>query len=84
MAGLTGWHLVIPLVVVTALVDPGRPSDAARGLGRSTRIRRAELPGFAEPHRVAGAPGEGPAATGIGARSRPVGASSNGDRQCST
>jgi hypothetical protein len=84
MAGLTGWHLVMPLVAVAALFVAWRPDDSTRRLGRSARLVRADLSRFAEAHQVGCAPDERPTATGIGALPNRAGGSRNGGRGCST
>jgi sec-independent protein translocase protein TatA len=38
-----GWHLVVLLVVVIVLFGSKRLPDAARGVGRSLRILKAEV-----------------------------------------
>jgi sec-independent protein translocase protein TatA len=38
-----GWHLVVLLVVVILLFGSKRLPDAARGVGRSLRILKAEV-----------------------------------------
>ena len=44
MRGLfEGWHLVILLVLILLLFGAKRLPDAARGLGRSMRIFKAEI-----------------------------------------
>lgn len=44
MRGLfEGWHLVILLIVVIVLFGAKRLPDAARGVGRSLRILKAEV-----------------------------------------
>ena len=43
MRALEPWHLVVLLVVVAVLFGGKRLPDAARGLGRSMRIFKAEM-----------------------------------------
>lgn len=43
MAGLTGWHLVILVVVVVLLFGAQRLPGMARALGQSARIFKAEM-----------------------------------------
>lgn len=43
MAGLTGWHLVILLVVVVLLFGAQRLPGMARALGQSARIFKGEM-----------------------------------------
>ncbi len=38
-----GWHLVVLLIVVIVLFGSKRLPDAARGVGRSLRILKAEV-----------------------------------------
>lgn len=38
-----GWHLVILLIVIIVLFGAKRLPDAARGVGRSLRILKAEV-----------------------------------------
>ncbi|MFN8081717.1 MAG: Sec-independent protein translocase subunit TatA [Kineosporiaceae bacterium] len=38
-----GWHLVVLLIVVIVLFGAKRLPDAARGVGRSLRILKAEV-----------------------------------------
>jgi TatA/E family protein of Tat protein translocase len=42
MAGLTGWHLLILLVVVVLLFGAKRLPDMARAVGQSMRILKAK------------------------------------------
>lgn len=43
MAGLTGWHLVILIVVVVLLFGARRLPDMARAVGQSARIFKQEI-----------------------------------------
>jgi len=43
MAGLSGWHLVILLVVVVLLFAAKRLPDMARAVGQSVRIFKGEM-----------------------------------------
>lgn len=43
MAGLTGWHLVILIVVVVLLFAARRLPDMARAVGQSARIFKHEI-----------------------------------------
>lgn len=43
MAGLTGWHLVILIVVVVLLFSAKRLPDMARAVGQSARIFKHEI-----------------------------------------
>lgn len=43
MAGLSGWHLVILLVVVVLLFCAKRLPDMARAVGQSVRIIKGEM-----------------------------------------
>ena len=43
MAGLTGWHLVILIVVVVLLFSTKRLPDMARAVGQSARILPHEI-----------------------------------------
>jgi sec-independent protein translocase protein TatA len=43
MAGLTGWHLLILLVVVVLLFGAKRLPDMARAVGQSMRILKGEM-----------------------------------------
>ena len=43
MAGLSGWHLVILLVVVVLLFGAKRLPDMARAVGQSVRIFKGEM-----------------------------------------
>lgn len=45
MAGLTGWHLLILLVVVVLLFGAKRLPDMARAVGQSMRIFKGEIKG---------------------------------------
>lgn len=47
MAGLTGWHLVILLVVIMLLFGAKRLPDMARAVGQSARIFKGEMKGTA-------------------------------------
>ena len=48
MRALEPWHLIVLLVVVLLLFGSKRLPDAARGLGRSLRIFKAETKGLRE------------------------------------
>jgi len=43
MAGLSGWHLVILLVVVVLLFAAKRLPDMARAVGQSVRIFKGQI-----------------------------------------
>ncbi|MGH3796929.1 MAG: Sec-independent protein translocase subunit TatA [Pseudonocardiaceae bacterium] len=43
MEGLTGWHLVILLVVVVLLFGSKRLPEMARAVGQSARILKSEM-----------------------------------------
>jgi sec-independent protein translocase protein TatA len=43
MAGLSGWHLVILLVVVVLLFGAKRLPDMARAVGQSVRVFKGEM-----------------------------------------
>jgi sec-independent protein translocase protein TatA len=73
MAGLSGWHLVILLVVVVLLFAAKRLPDMARAVGQSVRIFKGEMNATAveehpqfrdlhrEPHRASNNPRTPPA-----------------------
>ena len=46
--GLQGWHIIVVAVVLVVLFGAKRLPDAARSLGRSMRILKAETKGLAE------------------------------------
>jgi sec-independent protein translocase protein TatA len=48
MGALRPWHIAILVVVLILLFGAKRLPDAARGLGRSMRILKAETKGLAE------------------------------------
>jgi sec-independent protein translocase protein TatA len=48
MAGLKAWHIAVLVVVLLLLFGAKRLPDAARGLGRSLRIFKAETKGLLE------------------------------------
>jgi sec-independent protein translocase protein TatA len=48
MAGLRPWHLLVVVVVLVLLFGAKRLPDAARSLGRSLRILKAETRGLAD------------------------------------
>src|SRR2546430_9314294 len=50
MAGLSGWHLLILLVVVVLLFGAKRLPDVARAVGQSVRIFKGEMNTTAEEH----------------------------------
>jgi len=43
LRGLEGWHLIVLIALVAILFGSKRLPDAARGLGRSMRILKAEV-----------------------------------------
>jgi sec-independent protein translocase protein TatA len=43
MAGLTGWHLLILVVVLVLLFGAKRLPDMARAVGQSARIFKGEI-----------------------------------------
>lgn len=48
MGGLQPWHIIVVVVVLILLFGAKRLPDAARALGRSARILKAETKGLAE------------------------------------
>ena len=48
MGALKPWHIAVLVVVLILLFGAKRLPDAARGLGRSLRILKAETKGLAE------------------------------------
>lgn len=52
MAGLTGWHLLILLVVVVLLFGAKRLPDMARAVGQSMRIFKGEMKDTAPEHQT--------------------------------
>jgi sec-independent protein translocase protein TatA len=48
MGGLRPWHIAVLVVVLILLFGAKRLPDAARGLGRSMRILKAETKGLAD------------------------------------
>ncbi len=48
MGALRPWHIAVLVVVLILLFGAKRLPDAARGLGRSLRILKAETKGLAE------------------------------------
>jgi sec-independent protein translocase protein TatA len=48
MGALRGWHIVVLVVVLVLLFGAKRLPDAARSLGRSLRIIKAETRGLAD------------------------------------
>ena len=48
MGALRPWHIIVLVVVLILLFGAKRLPDAARGLGRSLRILKAETRGLAE------------------------------------
>ena len=48
MGALKPWHIIVLVVVLILLFGAKRLPDAARGLGRSLRILKAETKGLAE------------------------------------
>lgn len=62
MGELSPWHWAIVIVIAMVLFGAKRMPDAARSLGRSARILRAELRGEQPPTPVtAQVPADGPA-----------------------
>ena len=55
---LEGWHIVILLIVVLLLFGSKRLPDAARGLGRSLRILKAETQSLREESKPEGSTAE--------------------------
>jgi sec-independent protein translocase protein TatA len=55
MAGLTGWHLIIILVVVLLLFGASRLPGLAKAVGQSLRIFKAEMKGPDDPKSGQGA-----------------------------
>jgi sec-independent protein translocase protein TatA len=64
MGELSPWHWAVVIVVAALLFGAKRLPDAARSLGRSARILKAELRGPVEhsPSVDVDTPGGGPAA----------------------
>jgi sec-independent protein translocase protein TatA len=48
MGGLRPWHVIVVVVVLVLLFGAKRLPDAARSLGRSMRILKAETRGLAD------------------------------------
>jgi sec-independent protein translocase protein TatA len=48
MGALRPWHIIVLVVVLVLLFGAKRLPDAARGLGRSLRILKAETRGLAD------------------------------------
>lgn len=48
MSALRPWHIIVLVAVLILLFGAKRLPDAARGLGRSLRILKAETKGLAE------------------------------------
>jgi sec-independent protein translocase protein TatA len=48
MGGLKPWHIIVIAIVVVVIFGSKRLPDAARSLGRSMRILKAETRGLAE------------------------------------
>jgi sec-independent protein translocase protein TatA len=48
MGALRPWHIIVLVVVLILLFGAKRLPDAARGLGRSMRILKAETKGLAD------------------------------------
>jgi twin arginine-targeting protein translocase, TatA/E family len=61
MGELSPWHWLVVIAVAVLLFGAKRLPDAARSLGRSARILKAELRADTEP-----APTDGPPAQGAG------------------
>ena len=57
-----GWHLVLLLIVVLVLFGGKRLPDAARGLGRSLRIFKAEVKEMQEDDKRRPTPPSAPSA----------------------
>lgn len=63
MGELRPWHIAVLVVVLILLFGSKRLPDAARGLGRSMRILKAETKGLADDDApTAGRPASGPVA----------------------
>ena len=56
MPNLKGWELLIIIAIVLLLFGAKRLPDAARGLGRSLRIFKAETKGLTEGESATDAP----------------------------
>jgi sec-independent protein translocase protein TatA len=56
LSHLTGWHLVILLVILLLLVGSTQLPRLARSIGQSMRIVRTDVAGLSEPQ---GPPDEG-------------------------
>ncbi|MGH8938971.1 MAG: Sec-independent protein translocase subunit TatA [Actinomycetes bacterium] len=58
MGNFKGWEIVIILVLLLLLFGAKRLPDAARGLGRSLRIFKAETKNLRDDDEATDAPGE--------------------------
>jgi sec-independent protein translocase protein TatA len=67
MRAFEPWHLIVLLVVIAILFGSKRLPDAARGLGRSMRIFKAEVKEMREDdgRRPAATPAEPPTPTPV-------------------
>lgn len=63
MPNLKGWEWLIIVALILLLFGAKRLPDAARGLGRSLRIFKAETKGLADDAKGAAAPDEVEAST---------------------
>ncbi|MGH3796916.1 MAG: Sec-independent protein translocase subunit TatA [Pseudonocardiaceae bacterium] len=73
MEGLTGWHLVILLVVVVLLFGSKRLPEMARAVGQSARILKTEMTSARADGRTRGQQ-EQPEASASGAQQPPLAA----------
>ena len=74
MPNLKGWEIVIILVLLLLLFGAKRLPDAARGIGRSLRIFKAETKGLRDDDKDSdtGRDGERDSSAGTGSTSAPV------------
>ena len=70
MANFKGWEIIIVLALLLLLFGAKRLPDAARGLGRSMRIFKAETKGLRDDDQ----PQDGPAPARTAPRELPSGA----------
>jgi sec-independent protein translocase protein TatA len=53
MGAIQPWHLIVVVLILVLLFGSKRLPDAARGLGRSMRILKAETKGLADEDKAA-------------------------------